>query len=92
VSKRSWLAAAVLAATIAGSGATAVFAGEITGNGKTVATQGRSECRYSGLNDDQIEEPGRVQSFGQLVRQFGPQGGIPGFACNPTRSSGEPAE
>jgi hypothetical protein len=92
VSKRSLLAAAVLAATIVSSGATAAFAGEITGNGKPVATQGRSECRFSGLNDDPSEPGpggGRVQSFGQLVKQLGPLGGIPGTACNPTKSSGE---
>ena len=93
MSKRSWLAAAVLAATIASSGATAAFAGEVTGNGNPVNAQGRSICKFSGQNDsptDAFPEGGRTQSFGQLVAKLGPLGGIPGTACNPTRSSGEP--
>ncbi|MCK9519742.1 MAG: hypothetical protein M0R74_12075 [Dehalococcoidia bacterium] len=38
-------------------------------------------CRFSGLNDE--PDDGRVQSFGQIVRQTGPLGGIPGVECNP---------
>jgi hypothetical protein len=30
----------------------------------------------------------RTQSFGQVVRQTGPIGGVPGTACNPTKSAG----
>jgi hypothetical protein len=92
VRKRSWLAAVVLAATIVGSGSTAAFAGEITGNGKPVAAEGRSICKFSGQNDDPTSpvDGGRTQSFGQIVRQVGPLGGIPGTACNPTKSDGEP--
>jgi hypothetical protein len=92
VSKRTWLAAAVLAATIVGSGSTVAFAGEVTGNGKPVEAQGRSICKFSGQNDsptDAFPEGGRTQSFGQLVSKLGPLGGIPGQACNPTKG-GEP--
>lgn len=65
----------------------AASAGEVTGNGKP--TQGpahaSSVCVYSGLNDDTAQEPGRTQSYGQIVRAggkaFAPS---PGVACNPT--------
>jgi hypothetical protein len=70
------------------AGSSAAFAGEVTGNGGT--TQGpahaNSICVYSGLNDDTAEEPGRTQSYGQLVRQgLKPFLPSPGDACNPTR-------
>ena len=77
---------ASLALVAAGAGAAS--AGEVTGNGKpTPAPQhAASICVYSGLNDDTAEEPGRTQSYGQLVRQglkqFLPS---PGDACNPTK-------
>jgi hypothetical protein len=35
-------------------------------------------------------EGGRVQSFGQIVRQVGPLGGVPGTACNQNTGEGEP--
>ena len=66
-------------------GATSASAGEVTGNGK--ATQGpahaNSICVYSGLNDDTAEEPGRTQSYGQIVRA-GLKAVVPGpgIACN----------
>ena len=45
----------------------------------------RSICAYSGLNDEP-EVDGRVQSYGQIVKQGGkafvPS---PGDACNPTK-------
>jgi hypothetical protein len=91
--RKLFIAVAVTAATLA-TGAGSVFAGEVTGNGqKSEFSQGASICKFSALNDDPSApgiEGGRVQSFGQLVRQLGPQGGVPGTACNPTKSSGEP--
>lgn len=57
----------------------------------------RSICAYSGLNDQDPNEPypyvGRVQSYGQLVNkgfkntELAPS---PGIACNPNRGFGEP--
>jgi hypothetical protein len=64
---------------------TAAFAGETTGSGGTtpIREKANSICAFSGLNDDQEEEPGRVQSYGQAVRAgfkaFAPS---PGVACN----------
>jgi len=76
--RRLLIAAALTAATVAGSGANIAFAGEVTGNGqKSEFSQGASICKFSGLNDDPTApgiEGGRVQSFGQLVRQLGPLG------------------
>ncbi len=83
------MASAVCAVAMVGAGASAASAGEITGNGKPITVKGASECAYSGQNDGfhagDPTDPGRVQSFGQIVKVAGPQGGIPGFACNPTR-------
>ena len=49
--------------------------------------KGRSACHFSGLNDDPDEAfpfGGRVQSYGQLVRQgVKDQFPSPGVACNP---------
>lgn len=93
----SALAAACL---IAGIGSSVVFAGEITGRGDPVPTQGKSWCRFSGLNDkvpgEGPVEP-QAQAFGIEVRE-----GVvthpsqirdseewfllPGYACNPSRS------
>ncbi len=56
----------------------------------------RSICSFSGLNDDP-EEGGQVQSYGQLVRQgfiepsevkSGPPS--PGFFCNPNTGPSGP--
>ena len=55
-------------------------------NGQVEQGNGRSICRFSGLNDDPAEafpEDGQVQSFGQLVKRLGPLGGVPGLECNP---------
>src|SRR5262245_40546118 len=87
---RKALAGAALAAVaLVGIGAGAASAGEITGNGTPKEVHGRAECAFSGQNDEFHLEEGefpRVQSFGQIVRFAGPLGGVPGFACNPTRS------
>ena len=51
-----------------------------------------SICSYSGLNDDPTdpEDPGRVQSYGQIVRAggkaFAPS---PGTFCNPQKAPPE---
>jgi hypothetical protein len=95
--RKRLFAAAVCAATVAGLSAGSAFAGEITGNGKWIAgspdapLNGKSECAYSGQNDDPNEafpNGGRTQSWGQLTNQLGPMGGVPGTACNPARSGG----
>ncbi len=76
--KKSLLAAALFAAALGGSGATAVFAGEITGTGKTTPPGSyavpASICSFSGLNDtpnDPGIEGGRTQNYGQIVRLTG---------------------
>jgi hypothetical protein len=56
---------------------------------------GKSDCAYSGLNDNYVfgnplpDADGftRTQSWGQVVRQGAGDvnlGGVPGTACNPT--------
>jgi hypothetical protein len=77
------------------------IAGEVTGSGKDIDIRARSECAYSGLNDNAPNTPdpgGFTQSYGTNVGQFGiinpqdldpnadvPFVPIPGFACNPNR-------
>ena len=92
------VAAAALASVAAGS----AFAGEINGNGQWIAgsesapLKGKSDCAYSGLNDNYVlgnpvpDADGftRTQSWGQVIRNAGPLGGVPGSACNPTRATG----
>ena len=79
--------------------ATPALAGEVTGNGaKDDFSQGRSICKFSGLNDipggDETEGPaGHTQSFGQDVSMgltdptsLDPDGDLqthPGWFCNP---------
>ena len=82
---------------VMGFGASSAFAGEITGNGKWIRgseeapLNGRSECAYSGQNDEFVlgvpGEHSRTQSWGQIVRVAGPLGGA-AFGCNPNRASG----
>ena len=100
---RKKLIAAVCALTLAGLTTGPALAGEITGNGKWIVgspdlpLNGSSECAYSGQNDEfhlfPNEDWPRTQSWGQNVRgavQAGAPapGGVPGFACNPTRAGG----
>ena len=94
--------AIVAAAAFATVGAGSAFAGEITGSGKWIAgsesapLKGKSDCAYSGLNDNYVlgnpvpDADGftRTQSWGQVIRNAGPLGGVPGSACNPTRATG----
>ena len=58
----------VAAASLASS---PVVAGEITGNGKTIDINARTECAYSGFNDQDGDprDPGWIsQNYGQNVR------------------------
>ena len=95
---RQRLIAVTCALALAGLGAGPALAGEITGNGKWIAgsegapLNGKSECAYSGQNDEFILDGDtsapRTQSWGQEVRNFTPTGGhvgVPGTACNPTK-------
>jgi hypothetical protein len=92
-------AAAVCAVGVVSLTAGSAFAGEITGNAKWIAgseeapLHGQSECAFSGQNDEfQLgdESALRAQSWGQIARfAQGALGGVPGFACNPTRASDE---
>jgi hypothetical protein len=81
-------AVAVATTAVMALAAAPASAGEITGNGKPTAgpAHAASECVFSGYNDDDLPTDAIAQSFGQIVRVAGPQGGVPGFACNPTRS------
>ena len=98
-----FLVAAASAAALMAVSAGPALAGEITGNGEWIAgsegapLNGNSECAFSGQNDEfhlfPNEEWPRTQSWGQNVMaavQAGEPapGGVPGFACNPTRAGG----
>ena len=93
---RKWIVAGGLAALTMGFSGTA-FAGEITGSGRGgpagdgvtgAVANANSECMYSGLDDADVDPEtgeddfGRTQSYGQIVRQIGSLGGVPGQACN----------
>lgn len=88
--KKTLIGAIALAFAAGGAGATSAYAA-----GQVEQGNGRSICRFSGLNDDPTEafpDDGRVQSFGQLVKKVGVEGirdftggtvGVPGIECNP---------
>jgi hypothetical protein len=93
--KKSIIAAVALSvAALLGAGAGTAFAGEVTGNGDP--TQGpahaNSICVFSGQNDTPNDpvEGGRVQSYGQLVKQ-GLKSKVPspGVACRGGSNTGE---
>jgi hypothetical protein len=87
--RRKIFASAVCAAAVAALTCAPAFAGEITGTGKSTPIRSgvaASECAFSGLDDPDPDVFTHTQSFGQLVSMFGPMGGVPGVACNPTRS------
>ena len=75
------------------------LAGEVNGstsNPKDDFSQGRSICKFSGLNDypdgSQSGPPGRTQSYGQDVAagRYDPTEdriNFPGFLCNPNNLS-----
>ena len=65
------------AAVVLSLSAGAALAGEITGNGTSLKPlHANSICAYSGLNDDPTGidpangPPGRVQSWGQIPKEF----------------------
>jgi hypothetical protein len=97
----------ILLALAAGAGSVlalhAAFAGEITGNGKWIAgspdapLNGKSECAFSGQQDDPGEPPFRgliAQSWGQIpktVRDVLTVMGLnPGISCNPQKAQAAP--
>ena len=99
--KKSLAGLVVCAAWVLATGTAG--AGEITGNGKWIAgspdapLNGKSECAFSGQQDDPGEPPFRgiiAQSWGQIpkaIRDFLTSIRMnPGIECNPTRTSGEP--
>jgi hypothetical protein len=89
--RKPLLAVAVCTAALVGANAGAALAGEINGNGtKEDYSQGRSICKFSGLNDnptstDPENPPGRVQSYGYSFVREGLKSAVPspGLACNP---------
>ena len=95
---RKLIVGAALALGVVSIGGTA-FAGEVTGSGRggpngdgivPARDQAASECAFSGLEDGEeggTAGPGNTQNWGQIVRQAGPLGGVPGDACNPSSSS-----
>ena len=92
--RKRLIAVAACAAAVLSLSAGPALAGEITGNGKWIAgspdapLNGKSECAYSGQNDDNLPTDAIAQSYGQIIKVAGPLGGIPGEACNPARSGG----
>ncbi len=66
-----------VAAVVLSLSAGAALAGEITGTGESLEPlHANSICAYSGLNDDPLGldpnngPPGRVQSWGQIPKEF----------------------
>ena len=82
----------IAAAGLIAIGSAPAIAGEVTGEGGQVDANGRSICKFSGLNDGE-DPPGRVQSYGQDVRvgqaapnEFDPDDPFslhPGWFCDP---------
>ena len=90
--------ALVLSAILA-LGANYAVAGEVNGKGKPVpgGSKGKSECSYSGLQDDAAADEGffrgdNVQSWGQIPlwmrEMLAAVGFHPGDACNPKKTGG----
>ena len=93
--------AVFVSAVFVAVGVGSASAGEMTGSGKWIAgsdsapLNGKSDCAYSGLNDNYVlgnplpDADGftRTQSWGQVIRNAGPLGGVPGTACNPTKAT-----
>jgi len=104
---RRVLAVVACTAAVVGVSAGSALAGEITGSGKWIAgsesapLKGKSECAYSGLNDNYVlgnpvpdaDGFSRTQSWGQVGKEgraFLTSIGLnPGNACNPSKSGGE---
>ena len=89
--KSRFALALATAAVAAGLTAGSVLAGEVNGTyTKFQFSQGRSVCKFSGLNDNPTSTnpanpPGRVQSYGYSFVRNGLKALVPspGFACNP---------
>src|SRR4051794_11961612 len=85
---KSCIAAAGCTAAILAVGGGPAFAGEYNGKGEPIGapSHANSICVFSGQNNEALEgEPGRVQSYGQLVRaglKGTAEAPSPGFACN----------
>ena len=88
---------ALCVAGVLALGANTVSAGEVDGKGNPVpgGEKGKSECSYSGQQDDPAADAGffrgdRVQSWGQIPKPFRDflksVGSSPGVACNPKKS------
>lgn len=87
----------LLVAGVLTLGSNAASAGEVNGKGDAVpgGEKGRSECSYSGQQDDPVMDEGffkgdRVQNWGQIPKMFRDFltsiGSNPGKACNPKKS------
>ena len=87
----------LLLAAILAMGVNTAVAGEVDGKGNPVpgGVNGKSECSYSGQQDDAEADAGffrgdRVQSWGQIPKMFRDFltsiGSNPGNACNPKKS------
>ena len=96
---RSDIACALIAAGILSLGANVAIAGEVDGKGNPVpgGEKGKSECSYSGQQDDPVADAGffkgdRVQNWGQIPKMMrdilASVGLLPGDACNPKKSGG----
>jgi hypothetical protein len=83
--KKSLVGAAIVGSAVLGVGVTGASA---AGRVEQGVDHSASVCAFSGLNDtpnDPAPEGGRVQSYGQLVRQgLKAEFPSPGLACNPT--------
>ena len=95
--RKRMLGAVIGVVAIMSMSAGPALAGEISGNGKWIAgseeaaLHGKSECAYSGRNDENVlgdASAPRTQSWGSIVREVGPLGGGPGEACNPAKAGG----
>ena len=97
--RRNPVTSALVVSAVLCMGSGIAVAGEVDGKGNPVpgGVNGKSECSFSGQQDDAIADAGvfkgdRVQSWGQLpkpVRDFLKSIGVsPGVACNPKKSGG----
>lgn len=96
--KKTRTGIAVGAATLLLLATSAAFAGEITGNGKVLKDEegnlnGRSDCAFSGLQDDYEADEGfftnmLVQNWGVIPKSFRDfltsMHVHPGYSCNPS--------
>jgi hypothetical protein len=90
---RKRLAVALCALAALGLTGGSAFGGEVTGTGQYIAgsdsapLNGKSDCAYSGLNDDYYvggdTSARRTQNWGEFATA-GVHMGVPGVACNPS--------